>query len=458
MTRTDELMDDVRRRIASGQLAAGERLPSVRRHAAAMGVSPSTVVEAYDRLVAEGAIRSRPGSGFYVAGASTPFALQEPRPDFERAVDPLWVSRQSLDADAATARPGCGWLPADWMPDEALRRSLRRVAKGGLDGLVDYAMTRGSAALRHALARQFSQEGLDIEPDRILLAVSGTQAVDLICRFLLQPGDTVLLDDPCYFNFQALMRAHRVKVVSVPYTLSGPDPERFAELAREHAPKLYLTNSAIHNPTGATPSPAVLHRLLLAAAAYDVTIVEDDIFADFEPEPTPRLAALDGLERVIRVGSFSKTLSASARCGYIAARRDWIEALIDLQVATNFGGPSPLVADLVHGVLTDGSYRKHVLALRGRLAKRRKEVGAQLDGMGVRPWTQPRGGFTLWCRLPDGRDATGLAKAALRDGIVLAPGNVFSPSLAAPDLMRFNVTQMPPTVLDWLRRTLSAPI
>ncbi len=458
MTRTDELVDDVRLRIASGQLMAGERLPSVRRHAIAMGVSPSTVVEAYDRLVAEGAIRSRPGSGFYVAGASTPFALQEPRPDFERAVDPLWVSRQSLDADAATARPGCGWLPADWMPDEALRRSLRRVAKGGLEGLVDYAMTRGSAALRRSLARQFSQEGLDIEPDRILLAVSGTQAVDLVCRFLLQPGDTVLLDDPCYFNFQALMRAHRVKVVSVPYTPSGPDPERFAELAREHAPKLYLTNSAIHNPTGATPSPAVLHRLLLAAAAYDVTIVEDDIFADFEPEPTPRLAALDGLERVIRVGSFSKTLSASARCGYIAARADWIEALIDLQVATNFGGPSPLVTDIVQGVLADGSYHKHVLALRGRLAKRRKEVGAQLDAMGVRPWTQPRGGFSLWCRLPDGRDAADLAKAALREGIVLAPGNVFSPSLGAPDLMRFNVTQMPPAVLDWLRRTLSAPI
>ena len=129
MTRTDELMDDVRRRIASGQLGAGERLPSVRRHAAAMGVSPSTVVEAYDRLVAEGAIRSRPGSGFYVAGSSAPFSLQEPRPDFEREIDPLWVSRQSLDADGATLRPGCGWLPSPRVVSQGSWIMARRAAR-----------------------------------------------------------------------------------------------------------------------------------------------------------------------------------------------------------------------------------------------------------------------------------------------------------------------------------------
>ncbi|OYW41634.1 MAG: hypothetical protein B7Z45_03415 [Azorhizobium sp. 12-66-6] len=166
-----------------------------------------------------------------------------------------------------------------------------------------------------------------------------------------------------------------------------------------------------------------------------------EILADFEPEPSPRLAALDGLARVIRIGSFSKTLSASIRCGYIVARPDWVEGLIDLQVATNFGGPSPVAAELVFATLSDGSYRKHLAGLRTRLAKRRREVVGQLETLGIRPWTLPRGGFFLWCRLPDGRDAGQLAKGALREGVVLAPGNVFSVTQSAGELMRFNVAQ-----------------
>src|SRR6185503_7298570 len=123
----------------------------------------------------------------------------------------------------------------------------------------------------------------------------------------------------------------------------------------------------LHNPTGATISPQTAHRILNAAVAHNLTIVEDDIFGDFEPELSPRLAVLDGLSCVVRIGSFSKTLSASIRCGYIAARADWIEALVDLQVATNFGGPSPVAVELVLGALKDGSYRKHLEALRRRL-------------------------------------------------------------------------------------------
>ena len=459
-TRTGELMDEIRRRMAARILTAGERLPSIRGFAAAMDVSPSTVVEAYDRLAAERLIRSRPGSGFYVAGALPPLALSEVEPRLDRAIDPFWVSRQSLDAGPDRMRPGCGWLPADWMPEAAIRRAIRRLAKADASVLVDYGPTRGSLALRGFLARQFAGEGIEAGTDQILLTASGTQALDLVCRFLLQPGDTVLLDDPCYFNFQALLRAHRVRIVTVPQTPTGPDAALFAETIAREAPRLYLTNSAIHNPTGASLSPQTAHRILTVAAAHEMTIVEDDIFADFEPEPSPRLAALAGLDgggghaRVIRIGSFSKTLSASIRCGYIAARSDWIEGLIDLQVATNFGGPSPIAAELVFATLGDGSYRKHLATLRLRLAKRRREMAAALDVLGIRPWTAPRGGFYLWCRLPGDGNAIETAKAALAEDMVLAPGNVFSPSRSAPDLMRFNVAQMEGRAIDVLRRSL----
>jgi len=441
-TRTGAVMDAIRRRMATRALTAGERLPSVRSFAATMGVSPSTVVEAYDRLAAEGVIRSRPGSGFYVSGAHAPACDRRGRSSPDRAIDPFWVSRQSLDAGPEMMKPGCGWLPSDWMPNAAIRRSLRSLARAKDAILADYGNTRGSLALRQLLVRQFAAEGIDARADQFLLASSGTQAIDLICRFLLQPGDTVLLDDPCYFNFLALLRAHRVRIVGVPFTPAGPDPARFAEVLATHRPRLYITNSALHNPTGATISPQVAHRLLNAAATHDLTIVEDDIFADFEPDPSPRLAALDGLSRVIRIGSFSKTLSASIRCGYIAARADWIEALIDLQVATNFGGPSPAAAELVSGTLCDGGYRKHLDALRRRLAKSRREAGSKLAALGIRPWVEPRGGFYLWCNLPDGHDAADVARAALSENVVLAPGNVFSLSQSATEFMRFNVAQM----------------
>jgi DNA-binding transcriptional MocR family regulator len=450
-------MDAIRRRMASRALSPGERLPSIRGFAATMGVSPSTVVEAYDRLAAEGVIRSRPGSGFYVSGAMPPLSLAEAGPRLDQAIDPFWVSRQSLDAGTEMLKPGCGWLPADWMPNDAIRRAIRRLAHANDTILADYGGTRGSLPLRRLLARQFADEGIAAGADQILLTASGTQAVDLACRFLLRPGDVVLVDDPCYFNFHALLRAHQARIVGVPYTRNGPDADLFAEALTRHRPRLYITNSALHNPTGATMSPQTAYKLLSAAAAHDVTIIEDDIFAGFEPEPSPRLAVLDGLTRVIRIGSFSKTLSASIRCGYLAARPDWVEALVDLQVATNFGGPSPVAAELVFAALSDGSYRKHLDDLRRRLARVRRETADKLEALGLRPWLMPRGGFYLWCSLPDGRNAADVARAALRENVVLAPGNVFSVSQSASEYLRFNVAQMgDPRVFDVLVRAKDA--
>ncbi|WP_420971785.1 PLP-dependent aminotransferase family protein [Bradyrhizobium sp. B120] len=435
-------MNAIRARIASRALAADDRLPSIRSFAATMGVSPSTVVEAYDRLAAEGLIRARPGSGFYVSSAALPpLALANDQPQHDRAVDPFWVSRQSLDAASGALKPGCGWLPADWMPTEALRRAFRGLARAEDAVLADYGATRGSLALRRMLMARFADEGLEVSPEQVLLTMSGTQAIDLICRFLLRPGDTVLVDDPCYFNFRALLRAHQVKLVSVPYTPSGPDVASFEAVLEAERPRLYITVSGLHNPTGATMSPQTAHRVLNAAAAYDLTIVEDDIFADFEPEPSARLAALDGLNRVIRIGSFSKTLSASLRCGFIAARADWIEQLVDLQVATGFGGPCAVATEIIASVLATGFYRKHVEELRRRLARARRDVGEKLQRIGIEPWLMPRGGFQLWCRLPDGCDSADVARAALADNIVLAPGNVFSTTQSATGFMRFNVAQ-----------------
>jgi DNA-binding transcriptional MocR family regulator len=442
-TRTEALISAVRAKIANRALSPGDRLPSVRRFAETMGVSPSTVVEAYDRLEATGVIRARRGSGFYVTGADLPpMALAEMGPPRERNVDPFWVSRQTLDSEPSVLKPGCGWLPIDWMPHAALRKGLRALSRANDPLLSEYATTRGSLTLRRLLLGRFADEGLTITAEQVMLTGSGTQAIDLICRLLLRPGDTVLVDDPCYFNFHALLRAHQVNICGIPFTPTGPDAAAFEQTLINERPRLYITNSALHNPTGATISPQTAHRILSAATAHGLTIVEDDIFVDFEPSPSPRLAILDGLNRVIRIGSFSKTLSASIRCGYIAANADWIEGLVDLQIATNFGGPSPLSTELIAGVLAGGAYRKHMDEIRRRLLRAQKDTTEHLSALGFVPWIKPRGGFYVWCSLPEGRNSAELAKLCMEHKVVLAPGNVFSASQSAASFMRFNVAQM----------------
>lgn len=440
-TRVERVMGAIQERIARRSLTPGARLPSIRAFADVMQVSKSTVVEAYDRLAAEGTIRSRPGSGFFVAAPLAPLSLAEIGPRLDRAVDPFWVSRQSLEAGADMLKPGCGWLPADWMPTEGLRRALRGIARGAEPAtLTDYGSPRGLSALRQLLARRMAERGIEAAPDQILITESCTQALDLLCRFLIEPGDTVLVDDPCYFNFLALLRAHRAKVVGVPLTPTGPDLASFAQSLAEHRPRLYVTNSGLQNPTGASLHPTVAHKLLKLAAEHELIIVEDDIFADFEHVPAPRLAELDGLERVIRIASCSKTLSASVRCGYIAGRRDWIESLVDLRIATDFSSRR-LSAEIVLNLLTDGSYRKHMEGLRARLAKAMAVTSRRLKSLGIEPWLEPTAGMFLWCRLPDGLDAGEIAQRAIADKVVLAPGNAFSPSQTAPGFMRFNVAQ-----------------
>ncbi|MGQ3027640.1 MAG: GntR family transcriptional regulator, partial [Ferrovibrionaceae bacterium] len=124
-TLVSRVMEALRRRIATRELGPGARLPSIRRAAESFGVSKSTIVEAFDRLVAEGAILSRPGSGFYVAGGGRALTLAEVGPRLDRAIDPLWIMRQSLDVGPTTLVPGCGWLPESWLPVDGIRKALR---------------------------------------------------------------------------------------------------------------------------------------------------------------------------------------------------------------------------------------------------------------------------------------------------------------------------------------------
>ncbi|MFP6819463.1 aminotransferase class I/II-fold pyridoxal phosphate-dependent enzyme, partial [Acinetobacter sp.] len=164
------------------------------------------------------------------------------------------------------------------------------------------------------------------------------------------------------------------------------------------------------------------------------------IFADFEYTPAPRYASLAGFKHVIQIGSFTKTLSAAIRCGYIIAESELIDQLIDLRIATNFSN-SHLNAEIIYQALMDSSYPKHLDWLKKHLLKVSNEMMQKLGQLGIKPWIVPTAGIFLWCKLPDGIQAAELSKLCLKQGVILAPGNSFSQAENAGQFMRFNVAQ-----------------
>ena len=457
-SRVESTAAHIRDRVASRALARGARLPSVRELAGKLGVSKSTVVEAYERLAAEGAVVARRGAGFFVAGAAEPRALNPAAPAPEPAIDPSWINRQAMTAAPDFLCPGAGWLPDSWVLDLGVQRALRQAARDDAQRRRQYDEPLGYAPLRRLFSVRLAGRAVPVDPDQVIVTDSCSQALDLVCRFLLVADDTVVVDDPCYFNFLSLLKASRANVVAVPMTPSGPDVETLARLFADHRPRLYLTNAGLQNPTGATLSPAVAHRVLRLAEDHDVLILEDDTFGDFEQEPAIRLAGLDGLKRVVQVGSATKAVGAATRCGYVAARADWIEPLVDLKLATSMGN-SATGAAMLHRVLTESNYRRHLDGLRRKAADAMGVALGNLRRHGLEPWTEPRAGIFVWARLPDGVAAADVARFSLAKKVLLAPGPAFSASDLGRGYLRFNVARCSePRIFEVLDEAIGAAL
>ena len=455
----EQVVAAIRAAIAAKALLPGEKLPSIRKLAAANRISPFTAVEAYDRLAAQGLIVAKPKSGFFVAGREAPLTLVAPEAAPGRAapeaVDPVWMMRQSLSLDDRVIHSACGWLPDSWLPEAGIRRALRGIAAMPGAELLQYGHPLGYLPLRQQIRLRLAELEIAAAPEQVLLTDGASQAIDLVCRHLIQPGDAVLVDDPGYFNYHAVLRAHRARALPVPITREGLDLATLERLAAAEKPKLYLANPALQNPTGLSLAPGQAHRLLNLAQRYDFRIVEDDVFRDFQSAPTPRLAALDALARVLHLGGFSKTISAALRVGFIAGPEETIRHLADLKLATTFGS-NPVSAQVVHRLLEDGSYRKHVAQLRENLRRTAPPLRRRLEALGLRLWTETEPGMFLWMELPrDAPDATVLAARAIERGVVLAPGTVFSPARQWARFLRINIAQsLAPSLIEVLKETL----
>lgn len=435
----DQIVDGVRRRIDDRLLRPGAQLPPIRRFAEHHGVSRFTVVEAYDRLVALGYARSRRGAGFFVTPRPAPEGVPAGPIAPERAVDVLWLLRQGFDnADNAKLKVGSGWLPPDWMDHEGIRRNVRALSRRADARLTGYGIPQGYLPLRQQLQVKLGELGIATDPRCIVLTHGATQALDLAARYLIKPGDCVLVDDPGYWTLFGNLRMQGAQLVGVPRRHDGPDIAALKILLEQHQPKVFFTHTVLHNPTATNISAATAHQLLKLAERHDFLIVEDDTYCDFQPRPATRLAALDQLDRVIYVGSFSKTLTADLRVGFFTCREDLAAALTDAMLLSALS-TSEFNERLVYSMLIEGHYRKYAERMRSRVAEATAGTLRMLERVGFEPYTEPDGGLFVWAKAPALDDAGRLADAAAKAGIMLAPGNVFRPQMQASPWLRFNV-------------------
>jgi DNA-binding transcriptional MocR family regulator len=454
---TDQIVMGVKRQIDDRQLRPGTRLPSIRNFAQTHGVSRFTVVEAYDRLVAMGCLQSRRGAGFYVAapaagsGGPVPAAPEAHRHNEEL----VWLIRRLLEAGDHSALAGGPWLPNSWQEESGIRQALSALARKNGAHLLEYGNPFGYLPLREHLALTLAEIGVAATAPQILLTQGTSQALDLVIRYLLKPGDCALVDDPGYYNMFGNLRVHGVEMLAIPRRPDGPDFTALEALAAARRPKVYFTQSAMQNPTGSNTSPHVAFRLLQAAESHDFTVVEDDIFCDLQSIKPPRLATLDQLNRVIYVRSFSKTLSGSLRVGFVASTQSVVDALADIKMLTCIT-TSQFTERLLYLMLVDGHYRKHLSRLRERLGEARISVVRAFERVGLEMFAEPTDGMFVWARLPNIADSFTLAESAHSEGILLAPGVVFRPHLERSPWMRFNVaTCDDPRIMRWLERQLA---
>ena len=438
----EQIVRSVGLRIDDKLLRTGARMPSIRQFSDMHDVSRFTVVEAYDRLVAKGYLESRRGSGFYVRERHA-MASAGRHPDTAAAtpakLDVVWLVRNMFRQLPSQKMPGSGLLPNDWLDADLIGNALRSVGRSNQNLLLQYGVPQGFLPLRQQLQLKLAELDIAATPDQFITTSGVTQGLDLVARHFLQPGDTIFVDDPAWFLMFGSFSLLGAKVIGIPRLADGPDIARLAEMAALHKPRLYVINSVLHNPSSTSLSAAKAFQILRLAEQHDFMIVEDDIYCDMHPGGATRIAALDQLQRVIYLGGFSKTLAANLRVGFIATSPALAIQLADRKILSTLT-TSEIGERVIYKILSEGRYRKHLERLRSRLDGVREKTIRRLDGIGIRVDAGSTSGMFVWADA--GCDTNALTEKAMADGMLLAPGCLFSPRQLPSQRMRINVATM----------------
>lgn len=258
------------------------------------------------------------------------------------------------------------------------------------------------------------------------------------------------MDDPGFFNFHASLRLAGARLIGVSKEHGQIDTAALEDIMKSQRPRLYLTNSALSNPLGVNLSLHTAHRILSLGETYGCLIIEDDIYADLQATPSPRLAALDNGHHVIYVGSFTKTLSANVRCGFIMASPPHIAALTDIKLITGMT-TSEMTEQLIYRLLTGGQYKRHLNTLHRRIDQARASMLAFLSSHGYTLPVLPEGGYQAWVTLPEHVSITQFESQAKARGLLFAMGKHFYIDQRDSRNIRLNMAQSQhPKVLAYL--------
>jgi DNA-binding transcriptional MocR family regulator len=433
-TLAEQLAARLAERIGQRLLPPGTRLPSVRESARRHALSPSTVVAAYDRLQALGLVEARKQRGFYVreqrASRSAP---ERTTPAVPRPVDATALIR-GMFQQGSRPSPGMGTLPAQWLDLPLLHGALRRAIASEDAAALQYGDPAGDPTLRETLARQLGDIGIPARPGQIVTTAGATHALDLVSRTLLEPGDAVLVDEPGWAVEFARLSRLGMRLLPVPRGPDGPDLAVMERLAAAHRPRLYVTVSVLHNPTGCSLPLSAAHQVLLMSERHGFGIVEDDTYCHLAPSHAPRLSALDGLRRTVYISGFSKILTPNWRVGFLAASAELVERCIDLKLLTGLTTPA-LPERALAWCMDHGPVRRHIERVTARLDSARERARTLALEAGCRFVTPPNGLFG-WIDV--GVDTERLAQPMLDDGWLLAPGSLFHAEPRPTTLMRIN--------------------
>jgi 2-aminoadipate transaminase len=444
-----QLAQNIQRRIHSGALPPGARLPTVRELAQQLGVTRLTIHSAYSELQAGGWVEATVGRGTFVAAqAATTEALPQP----SREISPHGILNDML---RMAQLPGMRSLamadPApEFYPLREFGRALDEALASGGPAMLSYTTPQGDPLLRTILADHLRERGVRASPDEILITSGVSQAMALIAQMLARPGDTVIVEQPTYLGLLNMLNAQGLRAVGAPVDEDGLVTDALEPLIQSHRPRFISTIPVFQNPSGVCLSAARRAALLDIAARYRLPVVEDDIYGRLAYEETapPALKADDRHGLVLHIGSFSKSLLPGARIGYIAATPETIGRLVAAKQADDLCSP-PLLQRALALFIQHGWLAAHLRRVIPRYRERRDALIAAMSQhfpSGLR-WTTPRGGLCSWVALPHGTSTTDLYLATIERGVAFAPGDVFFSGPAPRPYMRLSFGTQPPEAI-----------
>lgn len=449
-----QILDQLRQLIATGALPVGERLPPSRELAQRLGVHRTTVANAYAELTADGWIQGHVGRGTFVARGVEAAKPAAPRYSARLENRYLWTmlfadspAEDPLDALVASHFPPdrqtisfTAARPAEELfPVEEFRRATSEVLRREGKLLLQLGPSDGYPRLKEFLRHDLHRQGIHAGDRELLITNGCQQALDLVRKVFVRPGDVVALENPVYPGAIQTFNRGGVRCLGVPVTEKGLRVEALESLLAQQHVRLLLLTPDFQNPTGTRLSLDARKRVLELAARHQVPVVEDNIYSALRlrGRELPSLKALDQAGLVIHLNSFSKVCFPGLRVGWMVASEAVIERLRMAKQATDLH-----TDQLAQAALAEFGRRGSL----GRLLKKAQKVyRARLERLEAAlaahfpeevAWVRPDGGMSLWVTLPAGLDAGALLFKARERGVLFIPGRYFYFQAVQPNTLR----------------------